>query len=74
MSAPHPLVAQLIEERKRLQVKQAELARCIGYSASTVQWWENGRSVPNLDGLTDYAAALGFTVTLQPVTEGTEAA
>jgi transcriptional regulator with XRE-family HTH domain len=65
MSALNPLFAQLVAERKRVGMTQAAMARRTGYSRTTLQWWENGRSCPNIDALQDYAAALGFTVTLQ---------
>ncbi|MFY7069610.1 helix-turn-helix domain-containing protein [Nocardiopsis changdeensis] len=66
MSAPHPIIAQLAAHRRAHQITLKDTAAHAGYALNTIYRWEKGLNVPDLDGLTDYAAALGYDITLTP--------
>lgn len=66
MTAPHPLIAALAAERHRRGLTRGQLAARLGYKPQTIRTWEIGRSVPGLERLEDYAAALGCTLALIP--------
>ncbi|MFE6304980.1 helix-turn-helix domain-containing protein [Nocardiopsis sp. NPDC057823] len=73
MSAPHPLIAELRTLRTERGLSINALSRALGYAAPTIQSWEAGRTVPNLDVLTDYATVMGVRVVLEPAAERTAA-
>jgi transcriptional regulator with XRE-family HTH domain len=52
---------QLKALRKKRQLSQAQLAELIGVEQPTVQRWESGKRVPDLDNLQALARALGTT-------------
>lgn len=62
---PHPLIKALSAERVSREISVAAFARRLGYTAEAVRNWEAGRKAPSLERLEDYAAALGYRLTLQ---------
>jgi transcriptional regulator with XRE-family HTH domain len=62
---PHPLIAQLADERRRRGLSQAAAAALAGISVSTLNAWETG-ALPNLAALQCYLDALGFRVIAIP--------
>ncbi|WP_182377872.1 helix-turn-helix transcriptional regulator [Nocardioides sp. WS12] len=75
MSAPDPLIAALIEERRRQGISQRELGRRAGLSSGGLCEVERGDHSPTLRNLRLLAAALGFDVNLTtaaPTTESKE--
>ena len=69
MTAPHPLIAQLIEERHALDLTQRQLSDMAGIPDTTISSFERGRSVPNLDLFEAHAQALGYRIALIHVGE-----
>lgn len=63
---PHPLITQLRAARKAQGLTQAAVATRAGYSAPHIGNGEAGHVAPSLDTLTDWAAALGYDLTLTP--------
>ncbi|MCC8376120.1 MULTISPECIES: helix-turn-helix domain-containing protein [Photorhabdus] len=53
------LMKQLKDARKALHLTQQDVAQKIGTQKQNISRMENGKSVPNLDTLSRYAAALG---------------
>ncbi len=67
------LLADLTAERRRRNITVAALARRLGYAPCTIRNWENGFRTPTTQCLTEYAAALGYQITLTPnPSKGTE--
>lgn len=64
MADLHPLVAQLRAERQSHGLQQKEVSEMAGTSEANLSRWETGANVPNLAGVTLWAAALGFEITL----------
>lgn len=71
MTAPHPIITQLRDARTASGLSRAALARRMGWAEYSLLQWETGRRSPRLEGLVDYAAALGYQITLTPVREVT---
>lgn len=72
---PHPLVAAVMEERKRRGISMKRLCRMTGLPRMTIRGWELGRHDPSVSSLTKYAAAVGLDLVLmrsqrQPVMDG----
>jgi transcriptional regulator with XRE-family HTH domain len=65
---PHPLLAQLADERRRRGLSQAALADRAGLSRSSVEAWENG-ALPTLAALQCLLDALGMRVVALPADE-----
>ncbi|MEV5211240.1 helix-turn-helix transcriptional regulator [Micromonospora sp. NPDC053740] len=60
-----PILDVLKAERERRCWSQQDLARAIGRQTYQTVWqWENGSNEPKLSNLRDWAAALGYDVTL----------
>lgn len=67
MTGPvHPIVAQLRAAREERGLSRDAVAARTGWTVYTVLQWEHGRRSPRLEGVTDYAAALGYTIALTP--------
>lgn len=64
MSNPDPIVAELVELRRRAGVTQDRLAGRIGCSRRALSCWENGRATPGVDDAEAYAQALGHRLAL----------
>ena len=64
MANPHPLAVLLREARRRKRLTQAAVAELAGYAESSLAHWEQGAKSPGIDSITDWAAALGFDLTL----------
>lgn len=64
------LTKQMIYLRKRLNLSQAELAKSLNISASTVGMYEQGRRVPNVDMLVRLSTV--FDVSLDYLITGSE--
>lgn len=52
---------QLKDLRKKRGLSQARLAEMVGVEQPTVQRWESGKRLPDLDGLTALSKALGVS-------------
>lgn len=61
---PHPLIAQLADERHALDFSVEKVAAEAGISRRTINAFDNGTNDPRLSSLEAYAAALGFAVAL----------
>ncbi|ETS31647.1 transcriptional regulator [Photorhabdus temperata] len=59
------LMKQLKDARKALRLTQQDVAQKIGTQKQNISRMENGKSVPNLDTLSRYAAALGGAFVFQ---------
>lgn len=62
---PHPLLAQLADERRRRGLSQAAVAQRAGLSRSSVEAWEGG-AMPTLAALQCLLDALGLRVVAIP--------
>jgi transcriptional regulator with XRE-family HTH domain len=59
--------AELTAERLRRGLNQQQLGEVLGRrSYNTVSQWERGNNDPTLTNFVEWAAALGYTVTLVP--------
>jgi transcriptional regulator with XRE-family HTH domain len=63
---PHPVIAQLADERRRRGLSQAAAAALAGISVSTLNAWETGATMPTLAALQCYLDALGLRVIAIP--------
>jgi DNA-binding XRE family transcriptional regulator len=61
---PHPLIAQLVEERDALDLSRDEAAQMAGVSRRTLNSLDGGTTDPRLSTLEAYAGALGYVVAL----------
>jgi transcriptional regulator with XRE-family HTH domain len=68
MAAPHQIITALAAERQRRGISVAAIARRTGYRAEAIRKWERG-SVPGLLAVEDYATALGYQLTLTPISK-----
>ncbi|MFW5415060.1 helix-turn-helix transcriptional regulator [Nocardiopsis sp. CNT-189] len=64
MPVPHPLIAELARARRDAGMSLKEMAYRLGYAPGSLSKWEAGDTTPNVDAATDYAAALGYRLTL----------
>ena len=62
---PHPLIAQLTDERRRRGLSQAAVAARAGLSVSSLNAWEGG-AMPTLAALQRYLDVLGLRVIAIP--------
>lgn len=62
---PHPVIAQLAEERRRRGLSQVAAASRAGISVSSLNAWENG-AAPTLAALQCYLDALGMRLVAIP--------
>lgn len=62
---PHPLIAQLADERRRRGLSQVAAANRAGISVSTLNAWEAG-ALPNLAALQCYLDALDLRIVAIP--------
>lgn len=69
MRPPHPILAQLADERRALGRSQAAVARQLPVSHVTVSFWETGRHQPRLEDLDRLAALYGYRLALVPAVE-----
>lgn len=67
MRRPHPLIAELVQARKRQGLSAHAAARLAEISPETVIDLENAVRSPNTTTLIRLAQALGYAVTLTPV-------
>src|SRR6478609_11407990 len=58
---PMGYLEQLQALRKKRGLSQAKLAEIIGVEQPTIQRWESGKRMPDLDSLQSLATALGVT-------------
>lgn len=65
MTAPHPLIAQLADERTRRGLSRTAAAQRAGISERSLRDWEHG-GYPNLAALQDYLDALGLRLIAIP--------
>jgi transcriptional regulator with XRE-family HTH domain len=56
------VAAELRAHRARKKLTQAQVAETLGCDPATVARWENGKVPMTLDGLQEYAAEYGTTV------------
>lgn len=56
---PHPLVAELREERIAARIPQRGIS---GLNASNIWQWEHGISTPSVENLVRYAAGVGYRI------------
>lgn len=56
---PHPLVAELREERIAARIPQR---RVPGLNASNISQWETGVCTPSVENLVRYAHVLGYRI------------
>lgn len=54
------LVVALAARRRALGLRQADIARAIGYGQQLVSRWESGDNAPDLDQLRAYADVVGL--------------
>jgi DNA-binding XRE family transcriptional regulator len=66
---PHPLVTQLIDERRALDLTRKDAALAAGIDRNTLDTLEEGARTPSLPTLEALARAFGFVVTLIHVGE-----
>lgn len=59
-----PIVRALINERVRRELTGRDVTRAIGGSQSDISRWERGLSEPSLRRLRQWAASLGYDLTL----------
>jgi DNA-binding XRE family transcriptional regulator len=57
-----PLGRGLAEARERAGLSEAELAERLGWSSHSIDWTENGSRLVSLQGLEEWAAALGCRI------------
>ena len=50
------------ELRKKANLTQSQLSKCLGIDTSAVSLWETGKSMPTADKLPDLAKILGCTI------------
>lgn len=56
------LRGELIKTRHLARMTQSQLAARTGYSLAALGYWESGRRKPKLQGLIDWANALGLDI------------
>lgn len=66
LSAPHPLVQQLVKARVHRGIPAREIAARLGVCTSAVNNYELGLRQPPPERLEQWAAALGYRITLVP--------
>lgn len=64
---PHPLIAQLIEQREALDLTRRDLTVAAGLAKATIAMAETGHRTPSLETIEVWAEALGYTIVLLPV-------
>lgn len=69
-----PLGRSLAEARQRAGLSKGELAERLGWSLHSIGWVENGSRRVSLQGLEEWAAAIGCRIEVVPVETGEEAA
>lgn len=62
----HPIVAQLRDARIAAGLTQGAVAHRLGTNRQALRRWEVGRTEPLLCRVNDWAAALGYQITLTP--------
>lgn len=65
MANKHPIIDQLIEERRKKGLSQEKLAEKVGYCRSPFSRYELGANAPNLRFLSNWAESLGYDVVLK---------
>lgn len=63
-AANHPLTNQLLRLQQEARITDYEWSRLVGNSGNLPSHWRSGRANPSLITFTNYAEALGYTVTL----------
>ncbi|GLY81873.1 helix-turn-helix domain-containing protein [Actinoallomurus iriomotensis] len=63
MGQPHPLIAELVDERRRQELTQEAVAALAGLTQGCVSGVETGRDA-RLSTLLSHVDALGFELTL----------
>jgi transcriptional regulator with XRE-family HTH domain len=71
MEVAFPIAMEIIRLRDKAGLTQAELAKRIGTSQSTIARLESGENLPSVKTLTKIATALEMpiTITIQPLTK-----
>ncbi|MFQ5973460.1 MAG: helix-turn-helix domain-containing protein [Alphaproteobacteria bacterium] len=64
MTLPAQLVSQLRQRRRRLGLRQKDLAARIGVNKSALGRWERRKAEPSLAGVCAWAQELGFDIVL----------
>jgi transcriptional regulator with XRE-family HTH domain len=62
LHVPSSVASRIVRARKRLDISDAELARRLNVTRSTVHAWVHGEHEPNLASLRRIARALGCEV------------
>lgn len=62
-----PVYVQMRKRRRSMGLTQVQVAERIGCAELTVQNWESGKTVPNIESLDGWAKALDLSVVLVPV-------
>ena len=64
VTLPAQLVSQLRQRRRRLGLRQKDLATRIGVNKSALGRWERRKAEPSLAGVCAWAQELGFDIVL----------
>ncbi|MCT9932414.1 helix-turn-helix domain-containing protein [Planotetraspora sp. A-T 1434] len=64
---PHPILAQLGDERRARHLTQATVAVHLHICHTTLSFWETGRTQPRLEDIDRLAALYGYRLALVPV-------
>lgn len=60
-----PIIAKLKLRRLERKLSFAQLSAEIGYTYTTINYWERGITIPKLNQLQDWASFLGLRLTLE---------
>lgn len=67
MSAPHPLIMEMVQRRRELGLTHTDIHAVTGLARSTIRNWETGRRDPMLGALDAYLRALGLKLAVVPL-------
>lgn len=63
----HPVIKKLRQLREQRRMTRPRLSEKCGYHINEILHWELGQTNPKLQFVSDWAAALGFEIVLQPI-------
>jgi len=69
MTAPHPLIVEMVQRRQALGLTHSDIHAITGLARHTVRNWETGRRAPMLGALDAYLRALGLKLAVVPLSD-----